>query len=103
MRYLPVTVYNPTHGNCSNNGVTVTHQDRLVVPCTDGHVTQEDVDNNGYVVLELEHKTVGYMCFKQLNDERWLMAGGAFVYSSDLRFRLTYGPYPIAVHDRYEG
>ena len=100
--YLPVTVYNPTHGNCSNNGVTVTHANKLVVPCPDGHVTQEDVDNNGYIVLDIEHKMQGHTCFKPRSDKRWLMAGGAFVYTSDSRFSRHYANHPISVHDRYE-
>ena len=101
--YLPVTVYNPTFGNCSNKGVTVTHESKLVVPCERGHVTQEDVDKNGYVVLELQRKSADYACFKPKGDDRWLMAGGAFVYTSDSRFSKQYGSYPIPVHDRYEG
>lgn len=101
--FLPVTVYNPTFGNCSSNGITETHADKLVVPCPNGHVTQEDVDRAGYIVLDLVENTVGYFHFKQRGDERWLMMGGAFVYSSDSRFRREYGDQPIAVHDRYEG
>lgn len=101
--YLPVTVYNPTFGNCSNNGVTVTHEDKLVVPCADGHITQEDVDQHGYVVLDTEQRTATYRCFKPRGDTRWLMMGGAFVYSCDSRFRRAYGDYPIPVHDRHEG
>jgi len=101
--YLPVTVYNPSFGNCSNNGVTVTHQDKLVVPCPDGHVTQADVDDHGYVVLDIEHKAPGYTSFKPRGDKRWLMMGGAFVYSSDSRFGRHYSRHPIPVHDRYEG
>lgn len=103
MRYLPVTVYNPTHGNCSANGITETHKTKLVVPCRDGHITQESVDEFGYIVLELKEKVKGYVHFAQKNDTRWLMAGGAFVYTSDSRFSRAYGNYPIPVHDRHEG
>lgn len=102
-RYLPVTVYNATFGNCSNGGVTATHPCRLVVECPNGHVDEQSVIDQEYVVLELEKKDSGYMCLKQRGDQRWLMMGGAFVYSTDSRFSKTYGSYPIPVHDRYEG
>jgi hypothetical protein len=102
-KYLPVTVYNATFGNCSNNGVTATHLGRLVVECPNGHVDEQAVADQEYIVLDLEARGPGYNCFKQRGDKRMLQNGGAFVYSTDSRFSKQYGSYPIPVHDRHEG
>ena len=104
MNYLPVDVYNSGY-DCTNGGVTATHANKLVVPCQSGHITEQEVEARGYIVLELQPaKVQGYPgSFKPRGDERWLMFGGNFVYTSDSRFSETYGPHPIKVHDRYEG
>jgi hypothetical protein len=36
-------------------------------------------------------------------EDRWLMFGGNFIWSSDSRFRNEVSEYPIPVHDRIEG
>jgi len=102
MRYLPVSVYsNNSYGDCSNNGVTFTNPDNLVVPCSDGFLTEVDVATNGYIKLEVG-EAGNLMHFKPVGLEGWTMMGGNFVYSSDSRFIRTYGPRPISVHDRVE-
>lgn len=105
MRYLSVNVYK-TDYDCSNNGISKTHPNRLVVPCAEGNISLDDVERNGYIILSLNKFITGnniYRSFSVAGDNRWLMFGGAFVYSTDSRFSRTYGNQPIALHDRYEG
>ena len=100
MRYLPVNVYtNDAFGDCSNSGVTARMPERLVVPCEDGHISEEDVVDRGYVVLELG-TILDSKHFKVPGTRG--MFGGNFVYSSDSRFGKAYGRQPIHVHDRIE-
>jgi hypothetical protein len=105
MNYLPVDVYSHNkYGDCTNNGVTFTDADKLVVPCEDGHISEEDVAERGYIVLELRDRpfaTAGD-ALRPRGVSSWCMMGGNFVYSSDGRFRRAYGPAPVAVHDRIE-
>lgn len=104
MNYLPVNVYShadPFFGDCTNGGVTVTHTTKLVVPCEDGHITEEDVKERGYVKLVWD-QILNCPNFKPEGVEGWLMMGGNFVYSSDGRFSRKYGNQPIQVHDRLE-
>jgi len=100
MNYLPVNVY--TNGtDCTNNGVTYTDPDKLVVPCEDGFLTEEDVVRCGYIKLEVG-EAGGQMHLKPVGLGGWTMMGGNFVYSGDSRFGRTYGHHPISVHDRVE-
>ena len=53
MNYLPVSVYRDLEiGDCTNGGVTSNPDNYFVVPCEDGHVTEEIVEKRGYIVLE---------------------------------------------------
>ena len=100
-RYLPVSVYRSAGSDCTLGGVTATDEPYLVVPCPDGHVTEEDVADRGYTVLVPGHKG-GLLNFTPEGVEGWSMMGGNFVYTSDSRFSRLYGSSPIAVHDRFE-
>ena len=105
MNYLPVSVYRDLEiGDCTNGGVTSNPDNYFVVPCEDGHVTEEIVEKRGYIVLEpMEPAYKGCpIRVKPRGVEGWYMNGGNFVYTSDSRFRETYGPAPISVHDRKE-
>ncbi len=101
MNYLPVNVY--TSGtDCSLNGVTFTNPNDLVVPCEDGHITEEDVEARGYIRL-VPGKILNCPNFTPEGTEnKWTMMGGNFVYSTDSRFSRKYGNAPVAVHDRIE-
>jgi len=104
MKYLPVSVY--TNGSdCTMNGVSFTHADKLVVPCEDGFLSLDDVTDRGYAILELEDSNLrgAPPHFKQAGRKGWNMFGGNYVSTSDSRFSRKYGWSPIAVHDRYEG
>ena len=103
MRYLPVEVLsNSRFGDCTNGGVTARMPERLVVECSDGHITLEDVVDRGYTVLVLKDKPFAHAkpALKVEGEKRWTMMGGNFVWTSDSRF-----PWdaPVAVHDRIEG
>ncbi|RLD77627.1 MAG: hypothetical protein DRJ15_13150 [Bacteroidetes bacterium] len=102
MQYLPVNVLKHGDYDCSNNGITVTHSKKLVVPCEGGHITEEDIEKRGYIVLQLG--TMGRsMHFRQAGPKNHSMFGGNFVHSGDSRFGKAYGRQPIHVHDRIEG
>lgn len=102
-RYLHVNVLSVVgFPDTTNNGVTHTHPNNLVVECERGNLTEESVKQFGYVVLKLETKGNGYKCYVPANNSgKYFMAGGNFVYSSDSRFR-EINQYPVPVHDRAE-
>lgn len=105
MRYLRVDVYrNSVYGDCTNNGVSVTHKDHLMVPCENGNYTEESILEYGYVALELKPCAIQGRAphFIQKGEHRWCMFGGNFIYSSDSRFSETYGDSPLKIHDRIE-
>lgn len=101
MNYLPVFVYSSGKYDCSNNGVTVTSRDKLVVPCEDGHITEEEVAQRGYTVL-VPGKILDSIHFKPKGVTGHTMFGGNFVCTSDSRFAAVYGRQPVHVHDRIE-
>lgn len=99
-RYLPVTVYRNDGPDCTLDGITSHYGVKLVVPCEDGHISEEDVTNHDYVILEAR-EILGVKNFRPAGTKGHVMFGGNFVYTSDSRFSRTYGPSPIAVHDRF--
>tara|TARA_R110000851_G_scaffold72413_22_gene160517 strand:- start:4708 stop:5028 length:321 start_codon:yes stop_codon:yes gene_type:complete len=105
MKYLPVFVLSNSLGDSTNNGISATHERKLVVPCLNGHITADDVVEMGYKVLELRPSAIaGYPSkFAEAGETRWTMFGGNYVTSSDSRFSANYGHSPIAIHDRIEG
>ena len=106
MNYLPVSVYSSDTGDVdfTNGGVTVTNKESLCVPCETGYLSEENVRERGYTVLELINPAFEGcpMRLAPRGETRWTMMGGNFVYTHDSRFSETYGDYPIAVHDRIE-
>jgi len=102
MKYLPVSVYRSAGQDCSLNGVTSVAGVKLVVPCADGHISEEDVADRGYVKL-VPGELGGRINFAPEGTENvWTMFGGNFVYTSDSRFSRAYGGAPVHVHDRIE-
>ena len=102
MNYLPVNVYtNNAFSDSSNGGVTARMPERLVVPCEDGHISEEDVEKRGYTVLE-PGVILNTLHVKPRGLKGHSMFGGNFIYTSDSRFGKAYGRHPIAVHDRQE-
>lgn len=102
-RYISVDVFvHSSRIDCSLNGVTVTHKEKLVVAAPTGYISEAAVQKHGYVVLEAT-RNGNDILFKQAGNQRWCMFGGNFVYSCDSRFAQAYGNRPIRVHDRMEG
>jgi hypothetical protein len=103
MKYLPVNIYRTDGTDCTNRGVTSEFARRtLVVPCPNGHISEDDVRIRGYVKLEVG-TAGGATHFKPEGVKPGSnMHGGNFVYTSDSRFRRMYGHAPVAVHDRVE-
>lgn len=101
-RFLRVNVYSwQMECDCTMNGVTHTHRDKLVIPCPDGNFTQEDVDRHGYEILDYVERHGGYFRPRRLGPEVWSMNGGNYVMG-DSRFNRLYGDRPVRVHDRVE-
>ena len=101
MNYLPVSVYTDGGTDCTLNGVTSVTGIKLVVPCEDGHISEEDVAKHGYTKLEAGEKG-GRINFVPAGAKGWTMFGGNFVYTCDSRFSRAYGGAPVHVHDRLE-
>ena len=107
MNYLIVTIYRPEYGDCSNGGASSPKNKKtLVVPCERGNLTEEDVANGGYVVLEPKEpylKGHGYPIRLEPRGQVGRgMFGGNFAYSSDSRFGEEYGHTPLPIFDRVE-
>ena len=106
MRYLKVEVMGR---DCTNNGVSSTHKDNLVVPCEEGNYSAEDVKEYGYEILELQASNLkgevyGHEVpphFIPNGEKRHTMFGGNYV-TGDSRFTRKYGWSPLSVHDRIE-
>ena len=100
LKYLPIIVLSNSDYDCTNNGVSVINRKDLVIEAEHGNLTEQDIENK--IVMQLikkEFNGVTYYHLKQKGDQRWLMAGGNFAYSSDSRFPSV---QPIAIHDRHE-
>lgn len=99
-RYLPVTVYRNDGPDCTLGGVSSHYGKTLVVPCEDGHITEEDLARDpDYIVMKVGEKG-GARNFVPADATGWMMFGGNFVYTSDSRYSRLYGIHPMAVHDR---
>jgi len=102
--YIRVDVYKNTDMcDCTNNGVSAT--DKLVVQQENGNLTLEQVRADGYIIMDILCKSrveENYFYAKEAGQQTWTMMGGNFIYSSDSRFRRTYGDRPLPVHDRIE-
>lgn len=107
MNYLRVDVFGNVSYPCdaSNNGISVTHKDKLVVPCADGNLSEEDVARAGYVIVELHQVVTAeglFFHFRQRGVRQQPMRGGTYIWTSDSRFSRAYGRHPIPLHDRFE-
>ena len=105
MKGLIVEIYkNPMFKGCSNGGISGKVESVTIVgdgipeifeasdDCPAVKIVRRNIFNGEYVHAEpIEEPTeVGWM------------AGGAFIYSSDSRFRQHINQYPISLHDRQE-
>ena len=100
-------------GNCSNNGVSNRYKELYVVA---SHIELADVqkfcnENPKYKVeqfLKLDYdflRSHGYCRLEPIDKgNKWNMFGGAYLCSSDSRFKeyVGYCKYPVPILDRYE-
>lgn len=95
IRGLRCNIYRPAHGNYSNGGLSSrVDQVTLVGPEIHGpFAPSEDAP-----AVELR-RLGGVLNAKPVDDPRWWMFGGCFIYTSDSRFPSN---APIALHDRTE-
>lgn len=109
LKGLRVKVFRDNGPDCSNMGLSATETDLMVIG--PGIPEVFEVRDGDAVVELVQHRTMKHHCYlKPYGDDRWLMFGGNFAYTSDSRFSeaveaLTghhlIGAVPI--HDRYEG
>ena len=99
-KFLPVNIYRSGNSDCSNNGAT-SKADRMVVECSEGWMTIEDVERNGYEVLLID-KNRFKTFLKPASISGHSSFGGCFAWSSDSRFRREISESPLAIHDRVE-
>lgn len=118
MIYTGLTVYiynNQFFSKCSANGISERYKEALIICKGVVEIDTENLEKKSLPVIQLvEKKLCGetvYIAkvvfdpdFPKLNhSEKWAMMGGAFIYSSDSRFREMFPFYgAIPLHDRYE-
>lgn len=104
---LTANVYRSSRlGDCTNGGIS-SYEDKLYILSygrKTGPFEPEDIRQCVHIEWRdvCEKKYIN--CVPAYFIERWYMAGGNFLYTSDSRFEeLTKSKYPIPIHDRYEG
>lgn len=102
-RCLRAEVYRDSLGDCTNRGISATRDSLYILGC-DGPLEPGDLRE----CVKIEHRRVmgsEYLSAKPVYfPDRWYMAGGNFLYTSDSRYREHTGiSYPVSIHDRYEG
>lgn len=101
---LDAYVYRHGLGDCTNGGISST-RNRLCILDNDVCV-HEPEDIRECVYVDDKFMEQGYTCVKPIyHKDKWFMAGGNFLYTSDSRFRDVTGAmmHPISIHDRCEG
>lgn len=105
---LPAEVFRSSLGDCTNGGISSSRRQLYIVAhrAEELYAQFEPEDIRECVaVMRMKVGDSRYVCCLPLyRKNRWHMAGGNFLYASDARFKeLTGVPYPISIHDRYEG
>lgn len=93
-------------GDCTNNGISAQASDLYILAEQKGLFEPEDIRQCVYIEWrEVEVCGEQYIdCKPAYFPKRGYMAGGNFLYASDIGFReITKSSYPIPIHDRYEG
>ena len=88
-------------GDCTASGISEKHDKLIIVG--EGIDEVFEVDENTPAV-ELVKAEQGGKCLhvKPLDETRWTMFGGNFIYSSDSRFASLNNGNPIKIFDRIE-
>lgn len=100
---LRAEVYRDSLGDCTNSGISATRDSLYILGCNgplEAGDLRECVKIERRELLGSEYLSAKPVYFP----DRWYMAGGNFLYTSDSRFReYTGSNYPVPIHDRYEG
>ena len=111
VRALSCNIFvNKAIGDCSNGGIS-SRFNQVYVICPEGNweidLSNPDEIPENLVMSELVVFGGGCNVYRKFvpykTKDKWSMMGGAFVYSSDCRFRDYFGDYPIPLCDRFEG
>lgn len=90
-------------GDCTNDGLSSKHDRCTVIWGESVEEIKRNMPDSECVFVIVPGHCKGYqraIPLKQyLDDRKWVMFGGNFVYTSDSRFP---SEYPIKIHDRYE-
>lgn len=112
MKIFNVSIYRNGNEDCTNHGLS-SKADRLPLIVLESGESSKDAiqqikdegkDPDRYLLLvrrTLWNENADYI--KPLTEERWVMMGGNFAYTSDSRFReYTGSRCPLPIHDRCE-
>lgn len=105
---LTAEVFRSSLGDCTNGGISSARRRLYILaPCAEQLCVPFEPEDIRECV-EVIHRNVGHLMYVNCRPlyckNRWYMAGGNFLYTSDSRFQeITGVPYPISIHDRYEG
>lgn len=100
MRIL-ANIYKDNGYDCSNNGIS-SYAGKVMLFWDIDENDKEAIRQLTLPMVELHKQIVFgtvYINATPLNEKRWCMFGGCFIYSCDSRFP---SPYPIPLHDRIE-
>lgn len=100
MRYLSVSVLSVVgFPDCTNNGFSFTHPQKLVIECEHGSMSYEDVVKHGYIILKLIDTGVHKYFVPEPDLYKNFSSGGNFAYAQDGRFREMF-KHPIPICDK---
>ena len=91
-------------GDCSNDGISSKAQRVIIVGDNIPKIFETDEKTPAIKIVKRNLSNGEYIHAEPLENPRgngW-MAGGAFIYSCDSRFRELVNAYPVSLHDRQE-
>ncbi len=101
---LTAEVYRSSLGDCTNNGISSYTRELYILDAQKGPFEPDDIRQCVYIEKREIMGQEYVDCKPAYCRNRWYMAGGNILYTSDSRFKQITGiSYPIAIHDRYEG
>lgn len=91
-------IYKPAHGDCSNGGISHTHNEVVIVNIQSDHAPE-----NAVIVIRdkiLSGKVDRIRAIPARHRNKWSMFGGCFIYTSN--GIVPNSGTPIPLHDRFE-
>jgi len=107
MKVLPVSIFKPAMGDCSNGGISSRYKE-ILIPCETGFLDVDENDPPENLCKVVKRNLFGTTPYVHI--EPWgkpegagWMYGGTIVDTSDSRFKRETGvDYPVHLHDRQE-